>query len=341
MKGILIPALISVLAGCGGGDSSDSSNTGNGSNDNPVLADEYLGAWESSDNSVIVSIGKSAISAYVDTEAGCFGATTSAYSAVTENSFTTVYEGTSTTSSFSIGDSGQLNVKEGSLELSFNKLSHLPSVDGCDSGNITLSLELAELPTSFKVNRNAQMMNRTEIIYTFLFDLDKTGTRSSGDFSFSARYNKNSETEKFISINDLTTTIGVPQYMPGPPPEENLGLYDLVHTSQTGSVSTDSNIVSFTIARNVNPLLSLVNLDTPVKVTSYLSYPKPETESVWSGTVDGPWNWTDDLHADLFPNESVKYQPIDWLNTQTDAEGDQSGQSQWIDIKSVSISIAN
>ncbi|WP_411991528.1 hypothetical protein [Agarivorans sp. DSG3-1] len=339
MKRILVAVLVAVMTGCGGG-SSDSGNASGGGNSNQVLADEYLGAWKST-NGIFVSIGKSAITAYGDAGTGCYEPVISAYSSVTNNSFTTIVDGKSSVTNVSLHGSGQLIVQEEDLLLFFNKLNLVPNLTGCDQGEVVLNVELAELPSTFKVNRESQSMYQTEIIYDFIFDLDETGTRSSGDLRISASHNKENEIESFISINELNVKIGVPQYMPGPPPEENLGLYDLVYISQTGTITSNGNTFSITIDKSANPLLSLIQPETPVSVISYLSYPSPENDNVWSGANDGPWNWSSERHEDSFPTEELSYKPISWLNSQTDAEGDQSGESQWIDIKSTNISITN
>lgn len=324
---------IPLLIACGGGSSGGGSTSGSGKTQAP-LSEAFLGTWTAVDapGNLYISIGESAIVGYVGVD--CFDAQASAYLQTTERSITTSDEQGEVESVFSLDADGILTVQEEDLSIAFYR-ADLPVMYGCVSGEVSVQLTLAELPQQVKINRDEQDTGRVEFDIGVTFDLDGSGGESVGDLNLSVFHFARAEAERLVSLTELGASIWSFKYETSESGE--VQRFTSSFSSQRGELSADGNTLVMTFDRATHPLLAMIDDTTPVRATTYINYPQPMVEQIWAGANDGPWNWSDAQHSDAFPDGPATYQTVDWVNTQTDAEGDQQGQSAWVDIKSLHI----
>lgn len=213
-------------------------------------------------------------------------------------------------------------------------IEELPSdLPACHNDNISIEIEFSEAPEIIKVNRTSNSIHQIEIRYEINLDLDKTLSKSVGDIQLVIEHTKTSDNEQLISLSELTK---VQEYF-------IQNHYHSTSNSQKSIVTTETNQLTVQVLKNTmvitlpqqqHPLLYWLRSNSLINISTQVNYTSPEVDSVWEGAVDGPWNWSSITHQDYYPAKN-KYQSL--INLTPDPTGDQTGESKWVDIKSVII----
>ncbi|QFU06417.1 hypothetical protein FIU82_15615 (plasmid) [Pseudoalteromonas sp. THAF3] len=326
-----------VLAGCGGSsDKAEQQETV----DVP-LDSKFYGVW-STGPLVHVAISKDSITTFaLDEERGCYESGLFQVNSSTESSLTAtdIQSGERATSNFQLQGS-DLIIEEDGYMLSFSKANSFNPYPGCENfygvENVEVKLELSYLPSYITINRDAQKYGYVEYDYGINFDINKNGVLDSGDISINVKHYKGADdyTDNHeISIAELGSKIWtlLPQHQTGSiqPTTDSNEDNNTVQLTQTGN----SLILNFDT--NQSSLLAHISEDTPVQVSTYLSYPQPEPE-VLEGWQDGPWNWSSKIHRDFLPEQGFTQPSLYPEMVIDDATTDLTeGESMWVDIKSV------
>ncbi|GAA4900108.1 hypothetical protein GCM10023333_37440 [Ferrimonas pelagia] len=303
------------------------------------LESQYLGQWYLADSpgEAFISLGKEAMVLYQWTETGCFQADPYTYLQSYGDGFNARHiDGSDTTySALELIDENTLEITQEGETLQFWKDEQFyMDTEGCDNKTITVQLELAEIPRQLKINRAATDDHYVELRMGLELDINHDGMASVGDLDMLIQHVKRPDNaEAFIDYEDLAAHvwhIGFSLFRDGDEPVKVI-----TRSRFEGSIELTGNTLTLTFNQQHHPLLSWLDEQTPIRASTMLYYPEPQTESVWNGAIDGPWNWSSDLHHDNLPDEG--YQAIDYLRTQRDPEGDQEGESRWVDILAVDV----
>ncbi|GEM_PF-5362287 len=210
------------------------------------------------------------------------------------------------------------------------------------AGKIEAILDLVEVPTIVKVDREASAMITTELDWSVSFDINDSGQIDAGDVSLHLSNIKHpNKSEAVVPLVHL---------------ESRLVIYTSAEMGYSildaANISADANGLMFSVDASTHPLLSLITENTGVYATSSIFYESPETDDLWAGAVDGPWNWTSSFHKDEFPDEPETngfsksqgeqhiYSPIYQVNALTDGVNDIVGEANWIDILDLEINLS-
>jgi len=327
-----------VLAGCGG--SSDVAEQGTEKVSSATLDSKFYGVW-SIDTLAYVAISKDTITTFAfDDERGCYESGLFKGDSSTQTSLTStdIQTGEQSTSNFDLnGD--QLIVEEDGMTLSFMEAGYFNPYPGCESfygvTNVEIEVELSYLPSYATVNRDAQSNGYIEYDYGINFDINKNDVMDSGDVSIRVRHFKGAgdyPNNHEISIAELGSNIWthIPKYQ-----SDTIVTMTTDEHNNIVQLTQADNILTFNFDITQNPLLAHINEDTPVQISTYLSYPEPEPDVI-DNWQDGPWNWSSDKHRDYLPDEGFLQPNFFSEMVIDDAVIDLTeGESMWVDIKSV------
>lgn len=327
---LLLPAL---LLGCSG-----SSDTPEAS---VPLNTEFYGLW-TIDELAYVAVSKKSITVFAyDDERSCFEASLYSVSHSTETSLTSldVQTGEESTSKFSLNEEALL-IEEDGRALTFMPASYLNNpFPGCDNAYginaVEIALELAYLPPTITIDRDAQENGRVEYSYRVSFDLNKNDVIDAGDVGIELKHYKGRgdyPSNYELAVSDLGADIWV--YLPENQADQ-IASTTSSHVNNRLQFSQNDGVLTVSFDANQHPLLAHINQDTPVVVNTYLSYPEPETQVI-DNWQDGPWAWSSVKHRDQLPDEGFTKPNLHSNNTIDDATSDLiEGESSWVDIKSV------
>ncbi len=349
-KNLLAVVITALMAtGCGGGGSDEQSGgltppSPPGPPPTPTnepLDSQYYGIWELSGDAQILVSETSVITLARDPdnscwEAGMFKVTSSTNSSIVSEDLVT---GEQTETNFAL-DGQTLLATEDGVTLQFAPAQSINPTPACGSATASISnitLDLAYLPDSVTVNRDAQDSGRVEYDYGITFDVNQTQETDAGDIYIQLRHFKGAgsfDANQQVNLADLGASLWYSAY-------ENSTDRLLTRTTSNDSfavaVAQTGNQLNFAIDASNNALFSLISPDTPVNVVAFLSYPQPEPEVI-EGEQDGPWNWSSDRHIDAAPGEDMFMIPANQANFSfTDANADWiEGEAQWVDLQSIS-----
>lgn len=194
-----------------------------------------------------------------------------------------------------------------------------------------MTISLDYLPPEVIVNRDAQGTGSIEYSDRIHFDINQNSIEDNGDLYAQLQHFKGSSTNN--SSNNQTVNfeeIGADIWTLAP----RMGTDRFLSSTNSveGPINLQRNGNALVLEFNTSHVAQLANLsvDTPIKVSTFIDYPQPETEIV-AGQQDGPWNWTSQIHEDTYPNDG--FIAPNQENNHLDARGDlNEGQSQWVDI---------
>lgn len=331
-----------LLAGCGG--SGDTSPNNQATQPQPVedlpLDSKFYGVWTVGELAYVI-VSKSALTvvAYDDTNS-CFESTLVTKDTTTATSFTGIdfHTDERSTTNFSLNGLDLVMEQDGQT-LTFTESIDFNWFPGCASPEgikkIDIELEMAYLPPSVTINRDAQDTGHVEYEYSIDFDVNHNDEIDPSDVTISLLHFKSSSSypsNYAISLEDIGGSIWrhFPRHQ-----TDRQSMTSSDRSRDLAQLSQQQNRLLISVDVNQSPLLAHINADTPVSISSIVNYPAPEPEVI-ATFQDGPWNWTSAKHSDLLPQEGF-LTPSAYANfTIDDATNDLTeGESSWADIKSV------
>lgn len=344
LSALLIPLFLTACGGSGGSSDSGGNPVTNPGSSTAPLSSSYYGTWSLSGLAYLMLSETSVTTIAYDPELNCwetsyFQITSSTSSSVVSEDILT---GETSETSFSLNGSN-LVATQGNDQLTFTPARLLDNqpVPGCVNGTNTqfdLSMELKYLPEQVTINRDAIDTGYVEYSYSVEVDMNENGEADAGDIIIMLRHFKGSgdyPDNHQLSLEDIGAQIWF--YF-----NENGSDQMLISSYSTDPfaipVQRTDNTLSFELNLSQNALLSNLTMNKPMRAAAYINYPEPETE-VDNSMADGSWNWTDSMHQDFVPGDSAYFIPNNQAGqTVLDAENDlERGQSQWVDLLSVSV----
>lgn len=302
------------------------------------LSTKYTGTWElDSDSDAIVMISQSSITTFaLDPNQGCYELGLFNIIASTENTISSqdIEDSEVSTTVFAL-EGEVLQATEAGDTLNLVRSNPILISPACPNKNAVNSLEvtisLDYLPPEVIVNRDAQGTGSIEYSYRIHFDLNQNSIEDNGDLYAQLQHFKGSSVNNFSNNQTVNfEEIGADIWFLAP----QIGTDKFLSSTNSleGPINLQRNGNALVLEFNTSQVAQLANLsvDTPIKVSTFIDYPQPETEIV-AGQQDGPWNWTSQIHQDTYPNDG--FIAPNQENNHLDARGDlNEGQSQWVDI---------
>lgn len=331
MKNAILALLfISILSACS---SSDDNSLWDQAQE--PLDESFMGVWMLDEQNQILVSETSITVLSMDPNRSCYEY--SAYNVVHSTANATISEDVKTgeqTESHFERNGELLEVTESGETLSFYPPEFIfRATPSCESSEITVELTFAELPEQILVERSELDNWYMEYKYAIDFDVNRNGISDAGDVALTLYSIKGSSSNpysgnSFISMEELHSQLW--RY-------QNRQAENKVVTSSISDwnfdVTHNSNTLTFMAYSEQLPLLSLVDENTPFRVTAVINYPNPSSE-VENQNVDGPWNWSSDIHADHYPDEGFSSTTAETLHVDQ-VEDHAEGEAKMVDITTV------
>ena len=220
----------------------------------------------------------------------------------------------------------------------YNRISTatVPELAQCNDSeikaqNLALSVEMNYLPDRVKVHREAASTGSVEYRWSAYFDVNHSNKLDADDVivQINSSAKKADDKPAMTEVQQLDAKLLIKRAHK----QEALTISD---PDWKVSLDKTQNTLTVKLPMNYHPLLRRIDMKTPLKISTELVYPEPETDVV-DGMLDGPWKWSSASHKDIYPNNG--YVIPDNQNEMIDARDDQLGQSQWIDIRLTELTI--
>lgn len=202
------------------------------------------------------------------------------------------------------------------------------STTGCETTkNIEIEISYRELPSQLRVDDAFYR-------WSIYFDINKNKILDSGDIRASVGDNSLRGYD-VLDMVDLTPQIWVTS-------STESGI-NHVTVDKAVPFGINNNVIKLTIDDSYQSLIRFIDSDTPMYAEAVLNYTGTDHSVFGTNDVnqDGPWNWSTPimLHSDRFPDSG--YVDVDNGVTYTDNLNDQVGESGWIDIDTVKVTITD
>ncbi|WP_159084018.1 hypothetical protein [Saccharobesus litoralis] len=207
----------------------------------------------------------------------------------------------------------------------------------------TVDVEIAvqELPQAIKLLKAGNPRSRLQ--WQIFFDINKNNQYDVGDLTFLHRHvaAMQSADETVVNVTDTVPNLYIAFQSQADTVSGRAPL------NRAGKVTVSGNTLKYSFDSNDNAILRYIDSTTPIKVTAELIHPASDNALYGNLSLsdEGPWNWTSDGHADAYP-DPIRTSAnvtgfVDNVSGQVhnDSLDDQQGESKWIDIDSVKVTV--
>ncbi|EWH10499.1 hypothetical protein DS2_07693 [Catenovulum agarivorans DS-2] len=295
-----------------------------------VIEPNLFGYWQNETRDRYLVVGNSSLVEYVDI-GGCYQA--KPYNVLANQSgqlsLESVVDDTVSSAAFALDGASILAELPGAGTQTYSSVSAIPhGMIGCSNTNsVLVDIDFRALPQSI---RNSDTTYRIVVF----FDVNRNDKFDVGDFNLIfVKRSSSRSTSTYLQVpSDLSATVSIVNEF----------------SDRLSSRSTPNNAIPALISGNrlslqantkQAALLQYLSTTTPFKVTASLDYPSPERTPYPNMTMqdEGPWLWAESSikHTDSYPSEGY----ADFTaSVYQDDLNDQTGESGWVDIESVTIS---
>ncbi|WP_017445598.1 hypothetical protein [Gayadomonas joobiniege] len=295
-----------------------------------ILDDQMLGIWVNDLNDTYLTLGRNSLVVYSVDGANCYHASSYKISTQADNRLilTDIKSNSQSQSNFDfVNFQLKANIPGVDSEL-YNSTNMFPNnTIGCYPDHpFEIEVEFRELPDLIRSSNRA-------FYYRIWFDINRNNKNDVGDLFVQLKEDRTPFADfQALENEDAKVWISL---------EKELNLMS-ARTSPVNAytINQNGNTLKFSLDASKASLIELIDDSTPFYLETKLRYSNPERNPYANATLndEGPWLWASDSleHTDRYPEEGY-IATGDGTNHQ-DNLNDQSGESGWIDIKSIKFS---